>query len=106
MYEAMGKTAPVTDATVSLFEIAKDPYLREASCHVMRLSNIEKYGHPGGPCPRTPPTTSTRGVGLVDVVGPLRLWVSHKRRPWLAPLLVAGAFGVVFAAGVSRGRKR
>jgi hypothetical protein len=106
MYEAMGATAPVTDATVAAIQIAKDPYLREVACNVTRLSNIEKYGNPGGPCARTSPTTSTSGVGLRDIVGPLRLYVSHRERPYVAPLLLVGGLGLVFAAGVVYGRMK
>jgi len=103
-YQMLGATAPVTDATVSALEIARDPYLREAACEVMRLRTLQATGRMGGPCPRTDPQykTSTAGVGLRAVVGPLRLFQKHVQRPWLLPAAAVGIVGLAYYLGTQR----
>lgn len=102
----LGATAPVTDATTAALEIVRDPYLREAACEVMRLRTLQATGHLAVPCGRTDPKfrTSTAGVGLKNVVGPLRLFQRHVQRPWMLPLGAAAALGLAYYLGTQRSR--
>lgn len=104
-YLPMGQ-APVTTATQAALRIVKDPYLREAACEVMRLSNTVRAGRPGPACARTDPRyRGTRaGVGLEHAVGPLRLFITHRQYPWLLPVAAVTILGVAFYAGMEFGK--
>jgi hypothetical protein len=100
--------APVTTATQAALRIVSDPYLKEAACEVLRLSELQRTGRAPGPCQRTDPRYrgSREGVGLEHVVGPLRLYGKHRERPWLFPLLAVSVLGLVFYAGYASGKGR
>lgn len=103
----MGAT-PVTSATQAALKIAGDPYLQETACEVMRLSNVSRTGNPGAPCPRTDPRyrNSRAGVGLEQIVGPLRMFVLHRQYPWLLPVAGVTILGLAFYAGMEFGGGR
>jgi hypothetical protein len=69
--------------------IAQDPFLPEVVGLVLELKEQEKSAE----------GSSGRGVGLRNVVGPLRTFVAIQDKPWLVPLAVAAGFGLIFAAG-------
>jgi hypothetical protein len=104
----MGQAAPVTSATQAALRIVDDPYLQEAACEVLRLSNVVRTRQAGPPCPRTNPAFrgSPRGVGLEHAVGPIRLLILHQERPWLLPVVALTLLGLVYAAGYESGRAR
>lgn len=100
-YHPMGQT-PAATATQAALRIVQDPYLNEAACEVLRLSNTVRTGNPGGNCPRTSPRYrgTTQGVGLQHMVGPLRLYTLHRQKPWLAPVVVGGILMLTFYLGM------
>ena len=105
----MGATAPpVTSATQAALEIVRDPYLGEVACEVMRLHTLQASGQLGPPCARTDPRqrTSTAGVGLRGIVGPLRLYQQHVQRPWLFPAAAVGIVGLAYYLGTLNGGGR
>ena len=82
-YTAMSGVMSTATAAAA---IATDPYLPEVTNLVLKLKELEKDG--GG-----------KGVGLRNVVGPLRFFVKTQEKPWILPTTVIGVFGLVFAAG-------
>ena len=107
-YQHLGQSG-VTSATQAALQIVGDPYLKEAACEVLRLSNTVRTGQPGPPCPRTSPAYrgTRKGVGLEHVVGPVRLFIVHRRYPWLLPVAGVTLLGLAFYAGMefSKGGK-
>ena len=87
-------------------KILSDPYLPEAACEVIRLSNVIQGREPGPPCPRTPRTAITKGVGLRHAVWPIRVYTFHRKNPWVIPLGVAATLGLIFYAGYRTGKGR
>jgi hypothetical protein len=69
--------------------IATDPYLPELVGLVLELQSAEKSSPSGG----------GPGVGLRNIVGPLRTYIKLQEKPWILPVVVTGIFGVIFAAG-------
>lgn len=105
MSYARRQSPPVTDATVALLQITQDPYLAEAACEIMRLSQLEQTGRPGARCRRTRPTSSRKGIGLREVVSPLRAWIWHRQHPYVVPLAVMGLLGLTYYAGTQARRR-
>lgn len=105
-YTAMGDSATTT-ATQAAMLIVSDPYLKEAACEVMRLSNTVSTGSPGGNCPRTDPRYrgSRTGVGLENLVGPLRLYTYHRQNPWVIPLAAGVGAMLIFYLGMEYAKK-
>lgn len=73
--------------------IAKDPYLPEVVNLVLKLEEQEKSSS------STSSGSTGSGVGLRNVVGPLRTFVAIQQKPWVLPVAVAGTFGLIFAMG-------
>jgi uncharacterized membrane protein len=70
--------------------IASDPALPEVVQLVLKLKAIEGDKTSG---------SSSGGIGLRNVVGPLNTFVTIQERPWILPVAIVGIFGAVFAAG-------
>lgn len=89
-YTAMSGLVSTANAAAA---IATDPYLPEVTTLVLKLQSLEK-----GSTAKSEGSTG-KGVGLRNVVGPLRLFVKIQEKPWILPVTVVGIFGMVFAAG-------
>ena len=88
-YTAMGGVISTANAAIA---VAKDPYLSEVVTLVLKLQAQEaKSAGISG--------STGRGVGLRNVVGPLRLFVKIQEKPWILPVAVIGIVGTIFAAG-------
>jgi hypothetical protein len=87
-YLATGASQLHSTATAAA-AIATDPYLPEVVDLVIKLQSAEKSSSSGG----------GPGVGLRNVVGPLRTFVKIQEKPWILPVVVIGVFGTIFAAG-------
>ena len=85
-YTAMSGVISTATAAAA---IATDPYLPEVTDLVLKLKALEKNSA----------GSTGKGVGLRNVVGPLRLFVKVQERPWILPVTVIGVFGLVFSAG-------
>ena len=100
-YTATGSVVSTASAVTA---VATDPYLPEVVNLVLKLRSLEKkttaQTGPAG-------AGTGAGVGLRNVVGPLRTFVKIQERPWILPVAVVGIFGTVFAAGyfVAKARK-
>jgi len=94
MYQQLGSADAIKAAT----KVIEDPALTEVACNVLRLNRIVEELPPGPPCPRREYTDSEkrRGVGLYQVVGPIRAysWYFKNR----VPLALIG--GVVLAVSL------
>jgi len=86
-------------------KILNDPYLPETACEVIRLSNVVGGRPPGPPCPKTPPTAPSTGVGLRHAIVPIKIYSFHVKYPWAIPVGVAGLLGMVFYAGYRTGKR-
>ena len=88
-YTAMGGVISTANAAIA---VAKDPYLSEVVALVLRLQASEKRsaGISG---------STGKGVGLRNVVGPLRTFVKIQEKPWILPVAIIGIVGTIFAAG-------
>ena len=89
-YQATGGLLSTASAASA---VATDPYLPEVVDLVLKLKASEKKTAGSGS------GSSGRGVGLRNVVGPLRIFVKVQEQPWILPVGVIGVFGVIFAAG-------
>lgn len=87
-------------------KLLDDPYLPEVTCLTMRISALEEGRPPGPPCRRTPPNQPRRGLGLREVITPLRWAAKSKEHRWLLPAAVGGAVLGSFALGYLFGREK
>lgn len=95
-YSSLGEM----DIGTAALKIAQDPHLKEMICHVLRLNALERGVRAPTPCARIPATASPgKGIGLRHAVGPLRMFVTIREKPYLIPLVVGGTAMAVFLAG-------
>ena len=88
-YTAMSGTLSTVQAAAA---VATDPYLPQVVALVLKLQAQEsKSAGTSG--------STGRGVGLRNVVGPLRTFVKLQAKPWILPTVVVGIVGTIFAAG-------
>jgi hypothetical protein len=80
--------------------VATDPYLPEVVDLVLKLKTSEKSSS------STSSGSTGKGVGLRNVVGPLRFFVKVQQKPWILPVAVVGIVGTIFAAGYFIGSPR
>jgi hypothetical protein len=109
MYSELGADwGKVTSALTAAEGVAKDPYLQQVICEVLRVSKVEAGKDPGPPClgPAPPGTVIPGGVGLRHAVWPLKVYSFHKRYPFVIPLAAAGLLGLIFYAGYATGKRR
>lgn len=86
----------------SAMHVVEDPALPEVACRVNQLWAIEnKRTVPA--CPKTS-TTLRGGVGLRQVLIPMRGVVYAQQHPWVKPAAVAAVLGVPFLIGYLVGR--
>jgi len=78
--------------------VALDPYLPQVVDLVLKLEAIEK-GESSSSSSSSSPISSSNGVGLRNVVGPLKTFVAIQEKPWILPVAVVGIVGTIFAAG-------
>ena len=83
---------------------AEDPYLPEVVCRFQQLTAINN--HQAVPACNNTPDGLPGGVGLKDIVGPLRAYVYAKQNPWVFPAAIVAIFGVPFLLGYNVGRGR
>jgi len=97
---AYAATGGIVSTVTAAAAIVKDPYLPEVVNLVLKLQSLEKTSvkEGGG-------STGT-GVGLRNVVGPLRAFVKIQEKPWILPVAVVGIFGTIFAAGYFTAKAR
>jgi hypothetical protein len=88
----------VVSTATAVAAIATDPYLPEVTNLVLKLQSLEK-----GEGARAAGSTGT-GVGLRNVVVPLRLFVKIQEKPWILPVAAIGIVGAIFAAGYFTGK--
>jgi hypothetical protein len=88
-YTAMNGTVSTVNAATA---IISDPYLPEVTRLVLKLQSLEKGSAGTG-------GSTGKGVGLRNVVGPLRLFVKTQESPWILPVAAIGVFGLIFSAG-------
>jgi hypothetical protein len=100
-YSATGGLMSTASAATA---IAADPNLPVIVDLVLQLQSIEKDKASSGSA-----GAASSGVGLRNVVGPLRMFVAVQKRPWIVPVVTIGVLGAVFAGGYlvsERRRKR
>lgn len=103
-YQPIGDLKSAAEATIA---VADDPHLSEVACQVLRLSAIQKGAKLGPTCPRIPLNRSPgKGIGLRHAVGPIRLAVKVREKPWVAVLAVGSTVALVFALGYGAGRRK
>lgn len=96
-YTAIGGVVSTASAATA---IVTDPYLPEVVGLVLKLKSLEKTSSSKGE------GSTGAGVGLRNVVGPLRTFVKIQEKPWILPVAVVGIFGTIFAAGYFTARAR
>jgi hypothetical protein len=94
-YQATGGLLSTASAATA---VATDPYLPEVVNLVLKLKASEKKTAGTGS------GSTGKGVGLRNVVGPLRAFVKIQENPWILPVGVVGVVGVIFAAGYFTGK--
>jgi hypothetical protein len=100
-YTATGGLMSTASAATA---VATDPSLPVVVDLVLKLQSIEKSkAAASGP---SGPSIPSRGVGLRNVVGPLKMFVAIQERPWILPATVVGILGVTFMGGYLVGKKR
>jgi hypothetical protein len=78
--------------------ILEDPALMEVSGLVLKLHNMQPPPKPGSkPAP---------GIGLKDVVPPLRAYVKFKENPVIGYAIVGAILGAPFLLGYALGKRR
>jgi hypothetical protein len=94
--ELLGVAGGVVAAGKAVLE---DPYLPEVTSLVMRLQASEQKsgGKAGAP---------SKGVGLKNIVTPLRFYVTTKENPIVGIAAVAGILAVPFLAGYLFGKSK
>jgi len=95
-------TGDIMSTATAATAIATDPSLPEIVQLVLKLKAIEssKPSSSGGG------GSGGSGVGLRNVVGPLRTFVAIQEKPWILPVAVVGIFGSIFAFGYVAGKAR
>ena len=105
-YEFLGKE-PVTEATISFMDVARDPYLREFACEIHRLDNVTTYGRPGPPCTRTKKRPkSPSEVGLRELLPALRAFTFHQQYPYAIPMAAFAVLSLVYTVGFLKGTRK
>jgi len=100
-YTATGGLLSTASAATA---VATDPSLPVVVDLVLKLQSIEKKkAASAGP---SAPSVPSRGVGLRNVVGPLKMFVAIQERPWILPATVVGILGVTFMGGYLVGKRR
>jgi hypothetical protein len=111
-YTAMSGLLSTASAATA---VATDPSLPVVVDLVLKLQKIEKdkaaSAAPGAPSTVSFSTSNffavpSRGVGLRNVVGPLKMFVAIQERPWILPVTVVGILGVTFMGGYLVGKRR
>jgi hypothetical protein len=87
----------IMSTTKAAAAIARDPYLPEVVGLVLELEKAEGKAAPGAP-------STGAGVGLRNVVGPLRTFVKIQKKPWVLPVIAIGLIGGIFALGFYTGK--
>ena len=90
-YTATGGVLSTASAAAA---VATDPALPTVVDLVLRLKAIES-----GKSPPSGSSAPSSGVGLRNVVAPLKMFIAIQERPWILPVTVIGVLGVAFAAG-------
>lgn len=92
-------TGDIMSTATAATAIATDPSLPEIVQLVLKLRAVEsgKSSSGGG---------GGSGVGLRNVVGPLRTFVAIQEKPWILPVAVVSIFGSIFAFGYVAGKAR
>lgn len=75
--------------------IASDPALGEVLLLVNQLKQINASKPSSG-----------GGVGMADLVTPLRAFVFYEENPWVGPVAIAAILGLPFLLGYTFGKKR
>lgn len=97
-YQELGSLMSTAQAAAA---VARDPFLPEVTRLVLELQSEEKKA-----AATSPSSGSTGvGIGLRNVVGPLRFFVKTQKHPWLLPVAAAGIVGGLFALGYITGKK-
>lgn len=98
-YTAMGSLLSTASAATA---VATDPSLPVVVDLVLKLQSIEKGKSKASGTASVP----SRGVGLRNVVGPLKMFVAIQERPWILPATVVGILGVTFMGGYLVGKRK
>lgn len=83
---------------------SQDPYLPEVACRFNQLAAINA-NHPVGTCNDTP-SGLPGGIGLRNLIVPLRGYVYAQQHKWVYPLAIAAVVGVPMAIGYALGKGR
>lgn len=110
-YQAIGLDVPALISRAqklgtTALKVLEDPYLPELTCLVMRLNAIQESRDPGLPCKRTPKGLPG-GIGLEDVITPVRIFAGIKQKPALGILGIILVLGGIAGLGylVGKGKK-
>jgi hypothetical protein len=87
-------TGGVLSTASAVTAIATDPSLPIVVDLVLKLKAIES-----GKASSSGSSAPSRGVGLRNVVAPLKMFIAIQKRPWILPATVIGVLGAAFAAG-------
>jgi hypothetical protein len=77
--------------------ILDDPALPKLTGYVLELKAIQTKR--GG-------AVSSKGVGLSDIITPVRYYVAYQKNRWIAPVALALIIGLPFYLGYATGKKR
>lgn len=91
----------VENAAGAALSFSQDPYLPEVACRFNQLASINANQTPGA-CTDTPPNLAG-GVGLRNVIVPLRAYVYAQEHKWVYPVAVAAIIGIPLFVGYQLG---
>jgi hypothetical protein len=103
----LGAATDYLNRATTTLEAAKnildDPYLPEVTQIVLDLHKLEqpKALPPGAPAPPKVP-----GIGLKNVVTPLRAYRYTRQHKWVVPVAALAAIGLPLLFGYALGRRR
>lgn len=109
-YQPVGLDIPALIARArelgtTALQLLEDPYLSEFTCLITRLNAIEAGQNPGRPCKKTPKGLPG-GIGLEDVITPIRVFTNFKQKPVLGvvgiTLIVSSLVGLGYLWGKAK----
>jgi hypothetical protein len=83
-------------------DVASDPYFGEVVCRIGQLKSIESGGAPGD-CVATP-AGQPGGVGLANLMYPLRAYVFAEANKWVYPVAALAILGLPMWIGYRLGK--
>lgn len=95
---AIKKFAPTVGSALEAGKaILDDPALPKLTGYVLELKTLQTKRGGGAP---------TKGIGLSDIVTPVKYYVAFQKNRWIAPVAALAILGLPFLLGYSVGKRK